>query len=202
MLPNKVGRAGVIGEQVLSLYPGQGDFLASLSPGYFDSGAGFGISNGLTTSKSFSGGTPTFSYTVTAPLGGVFSDGNTISSFQTTDPLIFTFDTSPNPVTAVGGIFGGVNEFGVFQPSTLTLDLSDGTTQTLVTTPESLTGFFGFIVPNDVSITTLTVTDTSVDFPAAAQLFVGVPETSTYAAAGFMGLCVGGLWLRRSRRTV
>ena len=178
------------------------DFLAHLDAGYFDSGVGFGINNGATMSESFSGGTPTFSYVVSAPYNGIFSDGASITSGFSTDPLVFTFSTSPNPVTAVGGYFGITDTEGAFIPGTLQLLLSDSTTVSLDTTAlAGSQGFVGFIVPNDTFISSLTLTpDHPLQFAGATQLFVGVPETSTYAAAGFMSLCIGGLWLKRSRR--
>ena len=177
------------------------DFLAHLDAGYFDSGVGFGINNHATNAtESFSNGT--FSYVVSAPSNGIYSDGASITSNFSTDPLVFDFTGSLNPVTAVGGYFGVTDEFGAFIPSTLQLLLSDSTTVSLdTTTLAGSQGFVGFIVPNNTFISSLTLTpDTAFQLAGATQLFVGVPETSTYAAAGFMSLCIGGLWLKRSRR--
>jgi hypothetical protein len=107
-------------------------------------------------------------------------------------------------VRAIGGNFGVTDTLGNFIAGTLDFKLSDGTEITTDLT-EGQT-FVGLVIPDGSTITQLSAfpLGSTIDNPlfiANSQLFVGVPETSTYAAAGFMGLAVGGLWYRcRSRK--
>ncbi|HTH46893.1 MAG TPA: hypothetical protein VMB21_05230 [Candidatus Limnocylindria bacterium] len=163
-----------------------------------------------TPSYSFSGGSDLsslpFEGTITSVLstpgdGNLFNVPNGLST--DTDGYALTYDFTSGNVRAVGGHFGVTDINGNFIPGTLEFSLSDGTSVDVALGSES--AFQGFLIADGPTITGLSVfplgsTEEHPLYAANSQLFVGVPETSTYAGAGFMALCVGGLWLRRARK--
>lgn len=192
-------------------FTNQGDFLAAIDQGYYSDNFSSITQFTPTSSYSFTGGLDLagnpFAGTITSVLsapgdGNLYNIPNGLSTEIDGYALTYAF-TSGN-VRAVGGVFGITDLDGNFVPGTLEFHLSDGTSIDVALDDAPV--FQGFLLADGPTITDFSVfpLGTSVDAPLFAtnpQLFVGVPETSTYAAAGFMGLAVGGLWLRRSRKT-
>ena len=191
-----------------TIYSSQAAFLDAIAPGYYAENYS-GVTAGVNASPlSFSGGSDAsaqpFAYTVSSTLstpgdGNLYKIANGLST--EIDGYALTYDFTSGNVRAVGGLFGITDLDGNFVPGNLEFDLSDGTTVTLAV--GAAASFQGFLIADGPTITGLSAFPVgAVDpvFIANSQLFVGVPETSTYAAAGFMGLAVGGLWYRRSRK--
>jgi hypothetical protein len=187
--------AGVI------VYTNQTDFLAAVKPGYyletFDS-----LPQGvvLPSPQSFSGNGFAYNASVTVDFFNVGPPGDTwFSTDFAGDPITFTF--TGRPVTAVGGFFFPTDLAGDVTPGTITLTLSDGTTQVL--TNPGATTFLGF-VSNGAAISTLTVTPSGQDFTWATvnDLIVGqaIPEPTTVAVFGL--LAAGAFGVRRRVRAV
>ncbi len=164
------------------------------------------------SSYSFSGGSDlsanpfvgTITGTVTLPdpsVGDLLHVPNGLTTNN--DGYALSYALSSGNVRAIGGVFGITDLNGDFVAGTLEFHLSDGTLLDVTVGTEPV--FQGFLLADGDTITSLDAfplgsTGDAPLFATNPQLFVGVPETSTYAAAGFMGLAVGGLWLRRSRK--
>lgn len=207
---------------VAQLYTDPASFAAAVGAGgYYEDFSSYSTSTGVSApSFSFSGGTDPlgspFAYTVSAPNIGAFtsdvlaiddpSGNHTLTTAL--DGFALKYDFTSGNVRAVGGLFGFTDVAGNLLAGQLQFDLSDGTSLLVDTTAGSYS-FEGFVVPDGAYVTGLQAfpiegLDGSGNpipaYIANAGLLVGVPEASTYAAAGFMGLCVGGLWLRRARK--
>jgi hypothetical protein len=113
------------------------DFLAATAAGYFENpfdDAVPGASPDLTYTQ---GG---WSYTISAPPGGLFNDTGLISTNFAADAIIVTF--TGDPVTAVGGNFWA-SDISVLPTGTdVVITLSDGTTEQFTSTgPSDFRGF-------------------------------------------------------------
>lgn len=131
------------------IYTSSAAFMAQLAPGaYTETFTGM-ISPPGTDPANFSGSG--FSYSATAPVGGVYLDGGFLGTNQIDDTLTLTFGAN---TYAIGANFFAVDISDVFQISTMTIMLSDGSITTF--TPTSLADSYrGFI--STVAITSLTV---------------------------------------------
>ncbi len=191
-----------------TIYSDQASFLAAIAPGYYSTDfsdltnftpySSYSINGGADASSNPFVGTIT-STLVTPGDGNLYKVPNGLST--DTDGYALTYDFTSGNVRSVGGLFGVTDVDGNFIPGTIQFDLSDGTSVTVATGSEP--SFQGFLIADGPTITGLSafpIEGADPVYVANSQLFVGVPETSTYAAAGFMGLAVGGLWYRRSRK--
>jgi len=182
------------------IFTSSGPFLSSVQPGAFlntfaggNAGAA-AIANG-DPSLDFSGSG--FAYSVTAETSGLYWDGVTIGNWAAPDPVVFTF--TGNPVTAIGGNFFLTDILGGFQNNVdVTIQLSDGTTETFNAASTSAYRGFIFTVP----ITSMTLPPT-VRFHNVDNLTVGtaVPEPTTIgliATAGAIALVARRRRLSRS----
>ena len=190
-----------------TIYSDEASFLAALAPGYYPENFA-GVAPGLNASPlPFSGGSDAaslpFSYTISSSLttpgdGNLYKIPTGLSTEL--DGYALTYNFTSGNVQAVGGWFAIDDGAGTFLPGQIEFDLSDGTVVTLdVGAGEA---FLGFAAdgPTITGLNAFPIEGADPLYLINSQLFVGVPETSTYAAAGFMGLAVGGLWLRRSRK--
>jgi hypothetical protein len=181
-----------------TIYDSSAAFLPLVAPGAFlntFSTGGIVDPNGIppnplaTINYSGSG----YAYTVTADASGVYVDNVTVGNWATLDPVIVTF--TGNPVTAIGGNFFLTNLAGTFQPVAVTIQLSDGTSETF--TPANTSAYRGFISTEAI---------TSMTLPSAAffhnidNLTVGtaVPEPTTVSLIATVGATA---WFVRRRRT-
>ncbi len=172
-------------------YTSAATFLANVAPGSYTEGFGDPFFSG-DPSASFSGGL--YSYTVSAP-GGLYGNGTLIGTNLPAEALTVTFTGAP--VTAIGGSFWATNISDVFQPTPITLTLSNGTTTTFTPTSETAGSFRGFT--SSVAITSMTIISTSTVYAGMDNFTVGsvVPEPGTWL---MMALGVGALALRTARR--
>ncbi len=175
-------------------YTSSAAFLATLAPGSYTEGfADASFSGDL--SATFFGGS--YSYDVSAP-GGLYGNGVLIGTNLPAEALTITFTGAP--VTAIGGNFWATNISDVFQPTPITLTLSDGTTTTFTPTSESVSSFRGFT--SSVAIASMTVVSTAAVYAGMDNFTVGsvavIPEPGTWL---MMALGVGALVLRNTRRS-
>lgn len=137
-----------------------------------------------------------FSYAITTSLGPIDDAGTFITTAVEQQTLTLNF-TSGN-VTAVGGNFFVVDVNNTFQASVVTINLSDGTTDSFTTT--SAADFRGYSTgPSGPVITTLTLAaPASLRFNAIDNIVVGaaVPEPSVTLLLGALPAAV---FLRRRR---
>jgi len=168
-------------------------FMANVLPGSYTEGFGDPSFSGE-PSADFSGGA--FAYTVSAP-GGLYGNGILIGTNLPNEALTVTFTGAP--VTAIGGNFWATNISDVFQPTPITLTLSNGTTTTFTPTSEGVGSFRGFT--STLAITSLRIASTPTVYAGMDNFTVGsvVPEPGTWL---LMGLGIGALVLRQSRRAV
>ena len=168
-------------------------FLANVAPGSYTEGFGDPFFSG-DPSATFTRGA--FSYTVSAP-GGLYGNGTLIGTNLPAEALTVTFTGAP--VTAVGGNFWATNISDVFQPTPITLTLSNGTTTTFTPSSETAGSFRGFT--SSLAITSMTIISTPAVYAGMDNFTVGsvVPEPGTWL---MMALGVGALVLRQQRRSL
>lgn len=132
-----------------------------------------------------------------AAAGGLFSLSGALSTNLADDPLTLTF--TGNTVTAFGGTWGNTDFSGNLIPGTVTVNLSNGQTNTITFTGASQ-GFLGWV--GNTAIASVVLSSDSGpgvnDWIKADNVYTGaqpVPEPATVAALG-----LGGLALLRRRR--
>ncbi len=186
-------------------------FLGVIGDGYYAENFS-GIAGTSAPSFDFHDISSTFAYTVNAPtiptanppnsdVVGIQDAGSVNTLSTAVDGFALNYTITSGNVRAIGGYFEITDADGKLVPGQIQFDLSDGTS--LVADVAAAPTFFGFLKADGDTLSIATAFPIEGADPlyiANTQLFVGVPETSTYAAAGFMGLAVGGLWYRRSRK--
>lgn len=145
-----------------------------------------------------------------ASFFGAGSAGNPSLSTNNFDDVI-VFDQFSSTVRGVGGFFYGTDVFGDFLGNasvTLNAVTTDGFSQSLIFTPSSSTGFYGFVSASGAFLSlTVAAVQSGEDFvfPTVDDLVLGsaaapitaVPEPQTYAMLA-VGLAVIG-FVRRKR---
>lgn len=199
--------AGAMSANAAAVFTSEASFLSAIQPGsYLNDFNDITVFGDLGASASYSGGSPTFAYTITAPptgLFGVLPGGNgAMSTGSPGDNLTVTF-TSGN-VTAVGGLFFLTEEFGDTTPGSVTIALSDSTSYTY-----SSANFRGFVTSaGGPLITSLSIDSPGgINYPTMDHFYAGaavpvtapVPEPSTWLA-GLGALGMLAVYSRRNRK--
>ena len=97
--------------------------------------------------------------------GALYNDRNEVSTDRATDEIVVSF-TDGNPVTAIGGNFWSTDFAQRPIDGTLTVSLSDGTTETFDSSGP--TGFLGFIAPEPIFGLTIDAPDISNPAPGSS----------------------------------
>jgi hypothetical protein len=195
------GAAVSVSAQTIT-FTSESAFVAALNSGYYlENFSSLTAFDGPLASLSFSGGTPTFSYDITAAPAGLFVNNdsglNAVGNFNSGDDMVVTF-TSGN-VYAVGAEFYLNNLAGVNQDGTIFLSFSNGTTGSAPSSASGPYGFFGII--SATPITSMTVQADVNSFINMANLYSGaapVPEPTTIGL-GLLGGLVGLACARRKK---
>ena len=178
-------------------YTSSGLFLPHLAAGSYTESFD-GLSSPPSGTADFSSGG--FAYTASAPTHGIYLDGGFLGSSQIDEAVNISF-TSGN-VKAIGANFFATNISDEFQSVSLSLLLSDGTSETF--TPTSLADSYrGFV--SDAFITSLTISGPGASLYAGLDnLTVGttpsrtnVPEPTSVLLAG-LGLAAAFVTRRRA----
>jgi len=182
------------------IYTSQSAFQSVLASGsYLETFESLGAGGLGVGSMNFSGGTPTFTYTITAvgdELWGLTDSGlPSGQAISTTTPdvnMVITF-TSGN-VTAVGGDFFLTDWDESRMAGTLRVTLNDGTYQDLNSYVSGTPDFVGFTTDISNPITSLTFNPVSGSYASLDNLRVGavVPEPVN-VAMGIFGLGLVGV---------
>lgn len=209
-----IALAGTMNAGAALVFTTEASFLTAIDAGYYlnDFGdvPGYGI---LSSPRNYSGGSGPFSYSISSvgsgSLYGVVPSGDkALSTFVDTDILKITF-TSGN-VTAVGGLFFLTDDPGNLTGGTVTVMLSDSTSQTF-----AAGSFRGFATSSSGPvITSLSLDSVTVGaYPTVDHLYAGtaaaaesaaaVPEPTTVIAGALLLLPFGASTIRnlRKRRT-
>jgi hypothetical protein len=115
-------------------------------------------------------------YTQFGALGALYNDRNAVSTDRATDEIVVSV-TGGNPVTAIGGNFFSTDFAQRPIDGTVTVNLSDGTSETIDSTGP--TGFLGFIAPEPIFGLTVNAPENparagSPDrWPTMARLIIG-----------------------------
>lgn len=159
-------------------------------PGQFNNSFG-------AATATWSGGSPTMAYTVSAPGSSLYTDGDFLGVFNATANLVITFNSGN--VRAVGGNFFHTNSVDAFIAGrAVTLTYSDGTVDTFA--PTSITDFRGYV--SNTILTSLTITAGGAAAPAAFASMDNV-ITSTQAVpepGSILALGLGAVALMRRRK--
>lgn len=122
-----------------SVFESRDDFVAAIEAGFYEEDFS-GVSEGPSAPLSFNGNG--FSYSVFTQAGaesGLYNAQGVISTDLAVDQIVITFTT---PVTAVGGSFWATDVNLEPTSTSITLELSDGTTHTVdVTSADIFRGF-------------------------------------------------------------
>lgn len=180
-----------------TVYTSQAPFLAQLAPGAYTETFD-GLSNTAVPPSTFSSGA--FAYSISAP-DGLYASGQFLGTNYPTQSLTITF-TSGN-VFAVGANFYATNVSDAFQPTSMTLTLSDNTTVSY--TPTSTATYRGFTSTAKLTSLTISAPGTSL-YAGLDNLTVGalpitaaVPEPSSMALMTVFGLMGLGIARKRQR---
>jgi hypothetical protein len=192
------------------VYTDSASFLSQLGSSYFeDYNSGISLGSHAQPGLNFTGGI--FSYNVDVPVDTTGGNPATLTVIDSPQSqlinralatskndidLVFSFNPG---ITAVGGDFFLTDSNGNVKNGSVTLTLSDGTTQALIN--PGAAGFTGF-VSDSVDITSLIIsTGTGGAAATADNVYVG----SIAPEPGSMGLILSGLaagiFLVRKRRT-
>jgi hypothetical protein len=152
------------------VYPTEASFLAVIDSGYFlnefDNTIG---DQGDSQSFSENG----FGYIMTAPIYGLWGINGAMSTVDSGDALIISF--ASGNVTAVGGTFSLTDKGGDPLSRSVTVSLSDGTSESF-----AASSFRGF-TSDGPSIKSLSFSsDDAIAFPTLDHFYVGrVPDGGT-----------------------
>lgn len=186
-----------------TIYTTYGSFIANVESsvtedfnvedgGYFQSGLAFNLGP-ISFTANAAGGSP--------GADTIRMDGTRLTTVFPDQDL--TFSITSGDITAIGGIFliTDINDTPII--SDLTITLSDGTTTTFTTSIDG-NDFRGFISPGPtITSLTLSVPATGV-FSTTDSLTLGIgasiPEPSTVALVGIVGVGVGAYCYRRRNK--
>jgi hypothetical protein len=148
-----------------AVYTTSASFLSQVQSGaYTESFSVNHADSALITSRNYSGN----GYSFTAfSLGGLYDNGSFLGALNATRSLVLTF--TGNAINAIGGNFFNTDTDDNFANTSITVSLSNGTTQSYA--PSSFaTSYRGFTT--DVFITSLTLTSTT----EAGWVSLGQPD--------------------------
>lgn len=188
-----------------TVYTNQSSFLEQVQSGYYLEDFNKGAPGPLNSPVLFSQGE--FSYQIDAPSKKVYYTRNNdvaISTIRDTNELIVTFTS--NNITAIGGNFFLIDFVDAPADGTITVNLSDGTTQSFNSTTLNLP-FRGFISKTPITSLTLPALPGSGRYVTIDNLIVGrsnasgTPVPAPSSAAVFFGLAgLGSAFLVRRRK--
>ncbi len=191
------GTAVLAGAANAGWYTNEADFVSALSGSYyketFDNFTYGDPLDGSMTDWSAPGGNG-YGWSANAPQG-LWSNDGALSTNVAYDPLTFTF--TGNPVTAFGGLLAASDISGNVISGTLTLTLSDGSSQT-VNTSGSFLGWTGSAAITSVTMTVADPGDGVFRWNQIDNVYTGastVPEPASMIALG-----LGAAAMLRRRR--
>jgi hypothetical protein len=218
--PFKALSLGAVGATIVSLgmaaapalaatvFTDEAAFLSNVQGGsYLETFDSLAVGSNIGTSLNFSGNG--FSYEATAinpdpSLNEFFNAASAgdvwLSTFAANTPIVFNF-TSGN-VSAISGAFFPNDVNGAVTPGSVSLTLSDGTSQTLTNTND--TSFIGFLANPGTVFTSLTISSDQPFvpgyFPTVNNLRVGTAATPIPTPALLPGLIGMGVAVWRKRK--
>jgi hypothetical protein len=177
-------------------YTSEASFLAAINPTfYLEDFSNFTFGNPLNGSQTSwaAPGANGFGWTAAAG-GGLYSNISALSTNLANDPLSLTFTGAA--VQAFGGNVANSDISGNLIPGTVTITLSDNTTQS-ITFAGAQEGFLGWAGPQTITGVSLVSTGTTNNWVQLDHAYTGsvVPEPATVA-----GLAIGALALLRRRK--
>ena len=186
-------------------YTDQATFLGALSAGSYTNDFLLvpNATSAPTSSVDGTGGTPSATYSITAPTSGlgVFPNGanKAIGNWNSANNMVVTY-TSNNVVGSGAEIWlSDIN--GTRLTGNITVDFSDGS-QLVV--PSTTTGAYGFAgATTDGPLATMTINAVSGLYLNMTNLTVSataVPEPTTLAAIGLAATGLAGMAFRRRRK--
>ena len=160
------------------VFTDRGAFTAALANGHIENkfdDISHGASGGLHYADR---GFEYLIYTQFGASGALYNDRNAVSTDRATDEIVISF-SGANPVTAIGGNFWSTDFAQRAIAGTVTVRLSDGTSETIESTGP--TDFLGFIAPAPIFSLTIDAPDiadpapgTSPDrWPTTTDLIIG-----------------------------
>jgi hypothetical protein len=185
-------------------YTSEASFLAAINPTYYlENFNNFTFGSPLAGDASWAApGANGYGWTATtlnsagtAAGGGLYSNVGALSTNVANDRLVLTF--SGSPVSAFGGNVANSDINGALIPGTVTITLSDNTTQSIVF-PTAAEGFLGWAGPQVITSVQLFATGTTNNWVQLDHAYTGasaVPEPMTVT-----GLAIGALALLRRRK--
>jgi hypothetical protein len=202
MVRNRIAAlAGVLllgsGAAQATWYTNEAAFLAAINPTfYLENFSNFTFGNPLNGSQTSwaAPGANGYGWTASAALG-LYSNVSALSTNTANDPLTITF--SGNAVSAFGGNVANSDISGNLIPGTVTLTLSDSTTQS-ITFAGAQEGFLGWVGPTSIASVSMVASGTTNNWVQLDHAYTGaaaVPEPMTMT-----GLAVGALALLRRRK--
>ena len=187
---------GTASHAATTVYTTQAAFAAALT-GTSYTEPFTGVTGGASVARSGNG----YGYTVTSGSGTntVYSSGTFIGANNVTQPLFVTLTTGS--INAIGGNFFLTDINDAFVAQAVTINLSDGTTDTF--TPTSVATFRGYIATTTLTSLTMlaspATTFNSVDNLTVAR--TAVPEAGTLPLLLGAMLPVLGVVLARRKRS-